>query len=274
MRMDGNSMRPDQHHISDEELIQAIDGELSDAELAGIDAHVQACISCRGRRAKIERASDDFVEAHHQSPGLPPIDNARSRLQTQLADAAVVVQQKSRRRPVPLFAYAALLLMAATLVGLVLHFRIVGVGAASIPDAELTPGAMHSVTREDVCASPTRDDSEPVPSSLASTVFEKYGIDNPQPRAYEVDHLITPALGGSTDIRNLWPQPYSDGTWNARVKDALEDHLHRLVCDGELELSTAQSDISADWIAAYKKYFRTDEPLLDHFAFIKDSPWE
>ena len=30
-----------------------------------------------------------------------------------------------------------------------------------------------------------------------------------QPRNYEVDHLITPALGGTDDIRNLWPEPYA-----------------------------------------------------------------
>ena len=28
------------------------------------------------------------------------------------------------------------------------------------------------------------------------------------------------------------------------------------------DLSTAQRDISSDWIAAYKKYFDTDKPLM------------
>jgi hypothetical protein len=44
------------------------------------------------------------------------------------------------------------------------------------------------------------------------------------------------------------------------VKDALEERLHEMVCAGQLDLSTAQRDIAADWIAAYKKYFRTDRP--------------
>jgi hypothetical protein len=34
-----------------------------------------------------------------------------------------------------------------------------------------------------------------------------------------------------------------------------------LVCDGELDLPTAQRDIATDWIVAYKKYFHTDRPL-------------
>ena len=58
---------------------------------------------------------------------------------------------------------------------------------------------------------------------------------------------------------NLWPQPYSS-TWNARVKDQLEDHLHELVCQGKVQLVTAQSDIASNWIAAYKRYFNTDKP--------------
>jgi hypothetical protein len=45
------------------------------------------------------------------------------------------------------------------------------------------------------------------------------------------------------------------------VKDELERLLPSLVCDGRIDLRTAQRDISADWIGAYKKYFRTDRPV-------------
>ena len=57
-------------------------------------------------------------------------------------------------------------------------------------------------------------------------------------------------------------------------KDALEDHLHGLVCGGKVDLATAQQDIARDWIAAYKKYFRTEKPLPEHLSFLKDRPWE
>jgi hypothetical protein len=50
-------------------------------------------------------------------------------------------------------------------------------------------------------------------------------------------------------------------TANARVKDELEDRLHEMVSNGELDLSTAQRCISTDWIVAYKKYFHTVRPL-------------
>jgi hypothetical protein len=79
---------------------------------------------------------------------------------------------------------------------------------------------------------------------------------------YELDYLITPELGGAPDARNLWPQRYAAGAWNARVKDELERLLPRLVCDGRVDLQAAQHDIARDWIAAYRKYFKTNTPLL------------
>jgi len=100
-----------------------------------------------------------------------------------------------------------------------------------------------------------------VPVSLQQEVFREYGLAGAKPEAYEVDYLITPELGGSSDIRNLWPQPYSSNVWNAHVKDALEERLHQMVCAGEIDLETAQRDIATNWILAYKKYFHTDRPL-------------
>ena len=117
-----------------------------------------------------------------------------------------------------------------------------------------------ATSKEEVCReSPPKN--KMVPVSVRRRVFQAYGIDSADPGAYEVDYLITPALGGSDDIRNLWPQSYSATIWNARVKDALEDRLRQLVCTGALDLATAQRDISRDWIAAYRNYFHTDRPI-------------
>ena len=46
-----------------------------------------------------------------------------------------------------------------------------------------------------------------------------------------------------------------------RSKDALEDRLNELVCQGQLDPATAQRDIADNWIAAYKKYFHTNRPM-------------
>ena len=45
------------------------------------------------------------------------------------------------------------------------------------------------------------------------------------------------------------------------MKDDLEDRLREMVCDGSLDLTEAQKEIAANWIAAYKKYFHTEQPL-------------
>jgi len=99
--------------------------------------------------------------------------------------------------------------------------------------------------------------------AVRQAVFHEYGMDGSRLPEYEVDHLITPELGGTDDIQNLWPEPYATTEWNAHVKDELEDRLRQLVCQGKLDLPTAQRDISTNWISAYQKYFHTDKPLAD-----------
>jgi len=55
-----------------------------------------------------------------------------------------------------------------------------------------------------------------------------------------------------------------------RAKDALEDHLHELVCQGRVDLGTTQRDPVTDWISAYQKYFHTSmtvNPLSPPFSY-------
>jgi hypothetical protein len=80
------------------------------------------------------------------------------------------------------------------------------------------------------------------------------GYETPYEKGYdEVDHLVSIELMGTNDIDNLWTEP-TYATWNAYVKTHLENRLHELVCDGQISLETAQSEIVTDWIAAYKKF--------------------
>jgi hypothetical protein len=131
--------------------------------------------------------------------------------------------------------------------------------AFALPRRTLTPGAVLPVAVNELCGTRAVDNDPPVNPTLQQAVFKEYGLPNSSRIAYALDYLITPALGGSDDIKNLWPQP-SSSTWNARVKDQLEDHLHELVCQGKVQLTTAQNEIATDWISAYKRYFDTDKP--------------
>ena len=133
--------------------------------------------------------------------------------------------------------------------------------APILPNASLTPGATLSVTAADLSVPGYTKRVRNVPQAVKEKVFAEYGITRRAPREYEVDHLISLELGGSNSIRNLWPQSYLTQPWNAHVKDRLENKLHALVVSGQLDLPTAQRMIATDWIAAYKRVFRTDQPL-------------
>ena len=241
-------------HIPGHELLLEADGELSVSRAAEVRRHIAGCADCRARQMELMEKLSAVVEEHRERE-LPPIDGARAMLQ-------------SRLRPSSGQRYLALGALAAALLLLVLQWTPERLNE-SAPRAALTPGAIQAGWK---CAAETERPA--IAGAVAMEVFRKYGIHDPRPRAYEVDYLIPPDLGGSEDPRNLWPQPYNKGTLNARVKDALEDRLRTMVCNGSLDLATAQREIAADWISAYRKYFRTRVPLPDHVAFVKDRPWE
>lgn len=127
------------------------------------------------------------------------------------------------------------------------------------PNRSLTPGATLPVTAADVCVVGYSSKVRDVPVSVKRQVYREYGIAY-VPRQYEVDHLTPLEIGGSNSIRNLWPEPYS-GVWNAHVKDALENRLHDMVCNGDLSLVDAQREIANDWIGTYQRIFHTNQPL-------------
>jgi hypothetical protein len=185
-----------------------------------------------------------------------------------------------RANPRPAMA-SVCLVVALALAGSSFYARRQGGGglrdserAMYLPDTRLTPGEAEALSLEFICAPDAGDAAPEVPRSVALEIFRLHGVRDPAPRAFELDYLIPPELGGTGALGNLWPQPYQAGLWNAHAKDAIEDHLHRLVCEGSLDLKTAQNELAADWIAAYRKYFRAEAPLLMHAGFLKDTPWE
>ena len=85
----------------------------------------------------------------------------------------------------------------------------------------------------------------------------QYGFADRNPSHYEEDHLIALSIGGHpSDPRNLWPQARTS-EWDAHAKDQLEFVLYKMVCKGEVSLSTAQHDMATDWISAWKRYVPT-----------------
>ena len=133
-----------------------------------------------------------------------------------------------------------------------------------LPDPARTPGDVLDVTVSDICVSGYAHKVRNVPQAVKEQVYRSYGVRRRAPKQYEIDHLINLSIGGSNSARNLWPESFLTEPWNAHVKDALEVRLHDLVCHGRLDLATAQHEIATDWIAAYRKYYRTERPLAGH----------
>jgi hypothetical protein len=254
-------MQPERFHLSDRELVLVIDGELPSRDAARVESHLAACWTCRARKQEFEQAIAGFVSVH-QGQRVPPADGARARLAAKLSQIAPAQASGWLRWSRWQMAAAACVVLVAA--GGAAWFLTEGRRDAEVavafPNPQLTPGATVLVGRGEVCRE-SNDKNKPVPASLQRRVFEAYGIPHARPAAYEVDYLITPALGGADDIRNLWPHSYRNTAWNAQVKDALEDYLRDLVCEGKVDLATAQQEIAANWIEAYKKYFNTDQPL-------------
>lgn len=253
--------------MADSELLNAIDGELSTRAAKRVSSHLAACWACRARRQELEGAIGAFVRFERDSGErrFPSPDGPRALLKAQLAEAeraSGLTWLRSMTLRMNRAAVATVLLLVAGSVAafyaLSPRYRTQLVDL-TVPDRSFTPGAAILTNEREVCSQPGIK-NKPVPVSLQRRVFAEYGIRAAQPDAYEVDYLITPALGGADDIRNLWPQSRWANGWNAQVKDALEDHLRDLVCAGQLDLATAQREIAGNWIAAYKKYFHTDGP--------------
>ncbi|HVT92231.1 MAG TPA: hypothetical protein VHD76_05270 [Bryobacteraceae bacterium] len=236
---------------------------MSARQAARVRTHLEICWKCRARRNEIEATIAGFMRARdgELNSRIPPPAGPRALLKARLA--AVARQPQPSRWRILRFEAAMVASAAASLLvaaALVVHYRNVPDPLAR-PQRALTPGTVRTVAARDVCLSEPSADLREAPKRLQRRVFEEYGMPNARAELYEVDYLITPELGGAADLRNLWPEPYSDTVWNARVKDALEDRLHSMVCAGKLDLATAQREISTDWITAYKKYFRTNRPL-------------
>jgi hypothetical protein len=270
-------------HLSDQEILLAADRELSARRRARVQAHLASCPACSARLMEIERtlAEASRIRQSESSQQLPSAGASRALLQARLAQSSASRSQSpwphiNRFLPAgPQWAViGAALLIGALGVWSLRHEapspetapRMAEGWIEPIPDKNLTPGATLHVTRAEVCRAAGPEETHPIPAPMRQKVFQEYQTPESHAAEYEVDFLITPGLGGADDIKNLWLEPNSSTVWNARVKDALEDRLHELVCSGELDLATAQRDIATDWISAYKKYFHTQNPVSTRSA--------
>lgn len=124
-----------------------------------------------------------------------------------------------------------------------------------LPDGDCTPGAIDSAVTQDnvqqtICVPGYTSTVRPPTSyttPLKRQLMDAYGYGGLPLANYELDHLISLELGGAPrDPANLWPLTRS-GPAGAIQKDAIENFLHRQVCDGALSLADAQQQVAMDW---------------------------
>ncbi len=243
--------------VSDDELMLAAEGELTAQRRREVRAHLETCNACRSRLGQLESVMADFAASYRSvfNPQLPPQDGSAGKLRQALRDTELPA-------PPRMFNWKWAASAAAIILGILLLKQQLASQPESdfVPNPSLTPGETTLVSRKEVCEASAPAGQQAVPEALRIAVFREYGIKNARDD-YEVDFLITPELGGSASIKNLWPQPYATRAWNAHVKDALEKRLHTLVCSGDLDLSTAQRELATNWVGAYKKYVQRDRPM-------------
>ena len=124
---------------------------------------------------------------------------------------------------------------------------------SDLQDAVCTPGVILFVGTDALCVPGYTRTVRNVTALVRAQVFAEYGIRTHASGQYEIDHLIPLELGGSNDIRNLWPQTATK-PYGYHEKDTLENVLHSLVCTGKKPLHDAQAEISTNWIVDYQKY--------------------
>ena len=263
-------------HITDEDLLLMLDGEVSTRRARRMRRHLSGCWNCRARVAEIEGTIGDFMHAYQASePEVPPIAGPRALLKARMAEIGQERSQWPLAVQTRRLAYIWALVIVVALGGGALYrqfrekikYESAPAGSALsglrglLPDPNLTPGATRPIAMSDICSAQHDQVVRNVSNPVRQRVFQEYGMRDSSANSYEVDYLITPGLGGSDDIRNLWPEPHDAAEWNSYVKDQLEDRLHQLVCSRQITLEEAQREIAMNWISAYKKYFQTDKPL-------------
>ncbi len=275
-------MRNGERHLTREDLLLFADGEMNAKAATQAETHLVRCGECstalEGIEATLKRVDAVYRGEEFQAGEE---DAQRSLLRMRLRQEANRGRLRWLWSPLrqPMIYAAAALLIATLSMGWI-HHRAMQQGTAyaqdhPMPNPALTPGAVKQVTYAEICPAQDDDKDPAVPAEIQQAVFKEYGVRQAsRMRKFQVDYLINPQLGGTGEMRNLWPQPYESTVWNADAKDALEDRLHAMVCQREIELPEAQRELATDWIGAYKKYFHTQTPLPEQARFTPPSSSE
>jgi hypothetical protein len=260
-------------HPSDEELLLFSDRELPAQRAVETREHLCQCQACRDRLQGIESTLTDVLDLREQVARSQQFRTSALRPLLKLRLSQIAASQNKPKQSEfaalvsdRLVAICCLTLLVAACDWQLHHRTIQRTSLYAVKSVELlprknlTPGTVQSIGAEELCAKPELENDPQVNASIKEAVFKRYGLPDASTGSYELDYLIAPALGGTSDMENLWPQRATSTSWNAHAKDQLEDLLRALVCQHKISLANAQKEISEDWIASYKARFKTETP--------------
>ncbi|GAB2714037.1 hypothetical protein ACX801_18060 [Arthrobacter bambusae] len=139
-------------------------------------------------------------------------------------------------------------------------------GGGELPDPKCTPGSTDpTVTDANIDSTLGRPGGytasvrppENLTQAAKKQLMAAYGIPWSQASQYELDHLAPLCSGGSSDVRNLWPQKnvFLPGTGGPssmvhNTKDRVEDYVCTAIREHRVTLAPAQQAMTKDWTTA------------------------
>jgi hypothetical protein len=125
----------------------------------------------------------------------------------------------------------------------------VGIGPCRIIDGvpSCASGATETDDLDIICHTQVSMRRCTFPKSVRRSLFKAYHVKG----ACQIDHRIPLELGGSNSALNIWPQQKG-----CKEKDAVEEELHKAVCDGKLSLDAARELVLNSWQEVYKAHHK------------------
>ena len=126
-------------------------------------------------------------------------------------------------------------------------------GGVSLPDAELTPGAVTTTDAGNVCTMQPHSTVPASPAAVQTAVYAEYGDTSPASQhKYILDWLVPYNLGGADVRANIWPADVEGTGFYQKVQT--DDILRQMVCRGELTLAQAQHELETNWYTGWLRY--------------------
>ncbi len=110
-----------------------------------------------------------------------------------------------------------------------------------LPNSKVTPGDIDKVVMTDWVCNKQVDDL-PIYKRDIVIAFRHYGVDV-NDKNYRLDRLVPINLGGTNNVKNLWPMKATD----FYKKKAVEKDLFRCICNGFISLKEAQKVLITNW---------------------------